>query len=253
MKKPIFAANWKMNHGPDAAREFMRTFLGAYPRDDQRTVIIFPSAIAAAAVAESLSGRPDVLLGVQNIHTADSGAFTGETSAGMAREAGARVVLVGHSERRHVFGERDDDCADKVAAAARAGLLPLLCIGEQLDQREGGVAADVVLGQLRAGVAQLEGPARSKLAIAYEPVWAIGTGRNATPADATAIHAVIRNELGSLIGEHAARVPVLYGGSVNKSNARALLDAEGVDGLLVGGASLEAAAWAAIARSVEHG
>lgn len=249
MKKPIFAANWKMNHGPASARAYMLDFLQGFPRDDQSTVIFFPPAIAVSAVVETLSARPDVMVGVQNIHGADSGAFTGETSASMARDAGARVALVGHSERRHVFGETDSECADKCAAAARAGLLPMLCVGELLAQREAGDTANVVLAQLREGLSKLEASARAKLAIAYEPVWAIGTGLTATPDDASTIHALIRAELKTLVGEYASRVPVLYGGSVNRSNARALLDAEGVDGLLVGGASLDAAGWLAITRT----
>lgn len=238
-----------MHHGPSAAREFMREFLSRYPRNNERTIIFFPAAIAIAAVAEAVGSRSDVLVGVQNIHTADKGAFTGETSAVMARDAGARVALVGHSERRHVFGETDVECAEKVAAAERAGLTPMLCVGETLEQREAGATQSVVLQQLETGISKLARNANSKLLLAYEPVWAIGTGRNATPADASAIHEILRAKLRELLGEGGARVPILYGGSVNAGNAEPLLAADGVDGLLVGGASLEPGSWLTIARS----
>jgi triosephosphate isomerase (TIM) len=250
MKKPVLAANWKMHHGPSAAREFMREFLDRYPRNNDRTIIFFPSAVAITAVAEQVGSRSDILVGVQNIHTADNGAFTGETSAVMARDAGARVALVGHSERRHVFGEADAECAEKVAAAERAGLTPMLCVGETLEQRDAGSAESVVVQQLETGISKLARNANSKLLLAYEPVWAIGTGRNATPADASAIHAVLRAKLKELLGEGGGRVPILYGGSVNAGNAGPLLAADGVDGLLVGGASLDAGSWLTIARSV---
>lgn len=249
MKKPVLAANWKMHHGPSAAREFMREFLSRYPRNNERTIIFFPSAVAIAAVAEAVGSRSDILVGVQNIHTADNGAFTGETSAVMARDAGARIALIGHSERRHVFGETDAECAEKVAAAERAGITPMLCVGETLAQRESGAAEAVVLNQLETGIGKLARNANSKLLVAYEPVWAIGTGRNATPADASAIHAILRAKLKELLGEGGARVPILYGGSVNAGNSEPLLSADGVDGLLVGGSSLEASSWLSIARS----
>ncbi len=249
MKKPVLAANWKMHHGPSAAREFMREFMARYPRNNDRTIIFFPSAVAIAAVAEAVGSRSDILVGVQNIHTADNGAFTGETSAVMARDAGARVALIGHSERRHVFGETDAQCAEKVAAAERAGITPMLCVGETLAQREAGEAESVVVSQLEIGLEKLARNANSKLLVAYEPVWAIGTGRNATPADASAIHAVLGAKLRDLLGDGGSRVPILYGGSVNAGNSEPLLSAAGVDGLLVGGASLEASSWLSIARS----
>ena len=249
MHRPVLAANWKMNHGPSTAREFMRSFLAHYPRRSDRTVVFFPPAASLPAVVESLHGRPDLMAGVQNIHWEDKGAFTGETSASIAREAGARVVLVGHSERRHVFGETDEQTARKCAAAARAGLLPMLCVGEKLEERERGDTEQVVLRQLRAGVAALDAAHVATMLIAYEPVWAIGTGRTATPGDASAVHAVIRAALHDVIGEKAGHSAILYGGSVNRDNARSLLTAPDVDGLLVGGASLDAEGWATIART----
>ncbi len=249
MKSPIFAANWKMHHGPSDATTFMRSFLAHSPRRSDRTVLIFPPALSVAAVVASLHERQDVLVGVQNIHWEDKGAFTGEVSAGIARDAGARVALVGHSERRHVFGETDEETALKCAAAARAGLTPMLCVGELLSEREAGETAAVVLRQLHAGLSRLEPGQLTSLAIAYEPVWAIGTGKTATPDDAATVHAVLRKALRELAGERGAKVPILYGGSVNRGNVSELLAARDVDGVLVGGASLDATGWSAIVGS----
>lgn len=249
MQRPILAANWKMNHGPSDARAFMRTFLAHYARRQDRQVIFFPPAVTVTTVLAALKERTDIQVGVQNIHWEDKGAFTGELSAPMARDAGATLALIGHSERRHVFGETDAETARKVAAAVRAGLIPMLCVGEKLDERESGQTEAVVLRQLRAGIAEVEPHAVGGMLIAYEPVWAIGTGKTATPADASAVHAVIADALRSQVGERARSVPILYGGSVNRGNATALLAAEGVDGLLVGGASLDAEGWTSIARA----
>lgn len=249
MQRPVFAANWKMHHGPSDARAFLRSFLAHYARRPDRQVIFFPPAVSLAAVVDGLKERQDIQVGVQNIHWEDKGAYTGETSAGMARDAGADLALVGHSERRHVFGETDEHTAAKVAAAVRAGLVPMLCVGERLEERERGETESVVLRQLRAGIAKVEPHAVAGMLFAYEPVWAIGTGRNATPGDAAAIHGVIRRELLSILGEKAKAVPILYGGSVNRGNAQSLLEAADVGGLLVGGASLEAEGWSTIVRT----
>jgi triosephosphate isomerase len=245
-RRPVLAANWKMNHGPTAASAFLSSFLSRYAPRDDRTVILFPSALALAAVREGIAARPDIRLGVQNVSAAEKGAFTGENSAAIARDAGARFVLVGHSERRHLYGETDADTADKVARVAAEGLVPVLCVGETIGEREAGETDAVVLRQLRAGLSTI-GPATvGEAIVAYEPVWAIGTGRTATPQDASSAHAAIRRELGVLVGAAGAEVPILYGGSVNASNAAALLAAPEVDGLLVGGASLDPESWASI-------
>ena len=248
-RTPIFAANWKMNSGPSEARTFMRVFLARYARRPDRTVMFFPPALSLAAVRDSLRERSDILTGVQNIHWEAKGAFTGENSAPIAADAGATHVLVGHSERRHVFGETDEQTAKKCAAAFAAGLVPMLCVGEKLEERERGETEKVVVRQLRAGLSALSNAQVGATIIAYEPVWAIGTGVTATPADATAVHVAIRAELKSIAGEHGSAVPILYGGSVNAQNVRSLLDAKGVDGVLVGGASLDAEGWATIVRS----
>ncbi len=249
MKLPIFAANWKMNHGPTDARAFMKSFLAHYPRQHDRKVLFFPNALSVTTVAELVRERPDLEVGVQNIHFEDKGAFTGENSAPMARDAGATHVLVGHSERRHVFGESDEQAGRKVQAAIRAGLTPVLCVGELLEERERGETEAVVLRQLRAGIAGLEAAQVASMLFAYEPVWAIGTGRTATPADANAVHTAIRAALREAVGERAMGVPILYGGSVSRSNAPQLLAEEEVDGVLVGGASLDADGWNAIVRA----
>lgn len=249
MQRPIFAANWKMHHGPSDAKAFLRTFLAHYARRPDRQVIFFPPAVSLTTVLESLKERPDIQVGVQNIHAEDKGAFTGEHSAPMMRDAGAHVALVGHSERRHVFGETDEETARKVAAAVRAGLQPMLCVGEKLDERERGETASVVLRQLRAGVSKSEPLALANLLVAYEPVWAIGTGKTATPEDASATHSIIRAELQALLADRGKSIPILYGGSVNRGNAAALLASDGVDGLLVGGASLDAEGWSSIVRT----
>jgi triosephosphate isomerase len=247
IRPPVLAANWKMNLGPAAARAYIARFVERYRARDDRTVLVFPPAISIQVVVESLAGRADIGVGVQHIWTEDKGAFTGETSAPMAREAGARYALVGHSERRHVFGESDAETAKKCAAAVRNGLVPILCVGETLREREAGTTHDVVLRQLRNGIAELPRDVVAAMAFAYEPVWAIGTGRTATPSDASEVHAVIRDALTESVGsKQDVLSPILYGGSVNASNAADLLAAHGIDGLLVGGASLDPDVWAAI-------
>ncbi len=249
MKRPVLAANWKMNSGPTAAKSFMETFLAAYQPRSDRTVIIFPPAVTLSTVSAAASGRADVVAGIQNIHWAEKGAFTGETSAPMAKDAGARVVLVGHSERRHVFGETDAECAKKCVAAAKAGLTFMLCVGETIAQREARQTEQIVTHQLREGLSQIPNLISTDFLLAYEPVWAIGTGLTASAGDASAIHTVLRSELREMIGTRCDEIPILYGGSVNADNAAGLLAAPEVDGLLVGGASVDAASWLAIAQT----
>ena len=249
MKRPVLAANWKMNNGPTAAKNFMHAFLASYPPRNDRTVIIFPPTVSLTTVASAASTRTDVLAGIQNVHWADKGAFTGEVSAPMAKDAGAAVVLVGHSERRHVFGETDAQSAQKCAAASRATLAFMLCVGETLQQREAGETESLVIRQLREGLSLTPNLISADFMLAYEPVWAIGTGLTASAGDASAIHTVLRSELRDMIGTRADEIPILYGGSVNATNAAGLLVAPEVDGLLVGGASVDAASWRSIATS----
>ena len=247
LRAPVLAANWKMHHGPPAARAFVAEFLARYTPRADRSIVLFPPAVSLFAAAEARGDRADVHLGVQNVHAEEKGAFTGETSAPMAREAGAELALVGHSERRHVFGETDDETARKCAIAAKSGLVPMLCVGERLEEREAGETEAVVIRQLRAGLRLVSGVAAGGVLVAYEPVWAIGTGRTATPEDASAVHIAIRRELQSIMPGVGDATPILYGGSVNPGNAAALLAAPEVGGLLVGGASLDVASWMAIA------
>jgi triosephosphate isomerase len=247
---PIFAGNWKMHNGPTEAKQFFASFLSACPAQGDRSIVFFPPALTFAAAAEAVTGRDDISLGVQNIYWEPKGAFTGETSAGIAADAGAKLVLVGHSERRHVFGETDEETHRKVGAALSAGLTPILCVGEQLEEREAGQAAAVVERQLRAVFQDLAAEEAARVLIAYEPVWAIGTGRTASPADAREMHAAVRAYLESRYGADRARaIPVLYGGSVKPDNAAQLIAEEGVDGLLVGGASLDPEGFARICAS----
>jgi len=247
--RPVLAANWKMNLGTVEAGAFLDGFLSRYAPRDDRTVILFPSALVVSTVRDGTRKRPDIQLGVQNVSTEEKGAFTGENSAAMAAGAGASFVLVGHSERRHVFGEADAQAAQKCARVVEHGLVPLLCVGETIEQRERGETGEVVLHQLRAGLSMLSHEAIRDMIVAYEPVWAIGTGRTATPQDATDVHLVLRAALAGLVGEDARGIPLLYGGSVNAKNSSALLAAHEVDGLLVGGASLDPVQWAEICGS----
>jgi triosephosphate isomerase (TIM) len=249
VRRPVFAGNWKMNRGPREATSFFDTFLAHYLPHDDRTVLFLPPAISFAAAARAIRERPDIALGVQNAHWEKNGAFTGEIAAAMAAEAGARYLLAGHSERRHIFGETDEQVGLKAAAALAAGLIPLVCVGETLEQRRAGELTDVLLRQLDAATRHLADHAATVLVIAYEPVWAIGTGVNATPADAADAHRIVRDRLADRFGPVAAAIPILYGGSVKPDNAAELLAAPGVDGLLVGGASLDPTGFAHIANT----
>ena len=249
MRTPVIAGNWKMHHAPADARRFLRAFRPSWP-GTRPDILLFPAAISFAAARSALPHRPVIQLGVQNIHPEPRGAFTGEVSAPMARAAGASHALVGHSERRHLFGESDGDAAAKARAAADAGLVPVVCVGETLPERRAGRAGEVIVRQLDAVIAALT-PADEPI-IAYEPVWAIGTGETATPLDAAAAHGILRRRLAELWGATpAAALRILYGGSVNPGNAARLLASDDIDGVLVGGASLDPGSFARIAEAVE--
>jgi triosephosphate isomerase len=241
----IFAANWKMHHGPAAARELVRAVLARVRPKEGRTLLFFPPAVSLPAVAAEVAGRKDAAAGIQNIYFEPKGAFTGEVSAPIAAVAGATWVLVGHSERRHKFGETDEESGKKVRAALASGLKVMLCVGEQLAERQAGSTESVVLRQLEAGLSGLDAAAVARIVIAYEPVWAIGTGVTATPQDAAAVHRTIRGWLKDRTPA-ATRSHILYGGSVSAKNAAELLAEEELDGVLVGGASLEAEGWIGI-------
>jgi triosephosphate isomerase len=250
-QKPVLAGNWKMNHGPSDAARFFADFLAVHAPREAGSVVFFPPALSLAAAREAVQGRPDVRLGVQNVHWEAGGAFTGETSVSIAADAGAQLVLVGHSERRWVFGETIEDTVKKVRAVLDAGLVPVLCVGEKIEERRAGRQDDVVAEQLRPVLDAVSRDEARSLVIAYEPVWAIGTGVNATPDDAGAMHRFVRERLVEKYGGDVAEaVPILYGGSVKPDNAAELLAVDGVDGVLVGGASLDPRGFAAICAAV---
>jgi triosephosphate isomerase len=238
----LFAANWKMNHGPAEAREFAKKFLSLTSPVEGRSLWFYPPVVSLAALSQAMQGRPDIRVGAQNAHWELKGAFTGEVSIPMVMEAGARILLAGHSERRYLFGETDEQVAKKARAALASGITPLVCVGETLAERDGGRTEQVIVRQLGALLAVLQLADWSRLVLAYEPVWAIGTGKNATPDDAAQIHELIRMELGR--NSVSGRVPILYGGSVNAGNVASLLTRPQLDGVLVGGASLDAEGWA---------
>jgi len=245
--RPIIAGNWKMHHGPSATRDFFERLSGE-PGLEGAELILFPPALSLAAALAARGALP-VALGVQNVHWEERGAFTGELSPAMAFEAGATCALVGHSERRHLFGETDDEVGRKAAALRAAGLTPVVCVGETLDQRRAGKLEEVLTRQVVSALDALAGGS-GRVLFAYEPVWAIGTGETATPADAASAHALVRARLRAGAADpDLGAAPILYGGSVRPDNAGELLAAPGVSGLLIGGASLDPAHFAAIARA----
>ncbi len=248
MRRLLFAANWKTHLGPDDARAYLKLFRARYNRHEDRDVWFFPPAVSLEAAAQAARERADLLVGIQDIYWEPKGAFTGAVSAPLALQAGARATLIGHSERRHVFGETDDDTRRKMGAALAGGLVPVLCVGETLAQRDAGHTLAVVVRQLSAALGSLDAAALSRVVVAYEPVWAIGTGRNATPQDAAAVHREIRGWLQGR-GAPVPGLRVLYGGSVNAKNAAALLAERELDGVLVGGASLDAEGWAQLVQT----
>jgi len=242
---PLIAGNWKMNGLASSLAEGRAIAQGA--RGAAARVAICPPAILISRMAEAVAGSP-VLVGGQDAHWDDAGAFTGDISAEMLADAGAKLVILGHSERRDAYRESDEMVARKVQAALRHGLEPIVCVGETLQEREAGQALAVVTGQARGSLpAELKGQA---FAVAYEPVWAIGTGLTPTIPQIEQIHGAIRAVLNERFGPDADRAPILYGGSVKPANAAEILHAREVGGALVGGASLKAADFLAIVRAV---
>ncbi|RJP39706.1 MAG: triose-phosphate isomerase [Phycisphaerales bacterium] len=255
MRKPLAAGNWKMHKTLAEARALvsaLRAGLEARPGISGRVdVAIFPPATLLFPIAKAVDGSP-IVFGAQNAHFEAQGAFTGEVSVPMVKETGAATVLVGHSERRHVFGESADILTRKVAAVLGAGLTCVYCVGETLDEREAGRTERVVGDQLDAALGG--GMDLVRVVIAYEPVWAIGTGRTATPQTAQQAHAFIRARLSEMYGQSAAAATrILYGGSVKPGNAAELMAGPDVDGVLVGGACLVADDFLAIIDAVAAG
>ncbi len=249
MRRKFVAGNWKMNKTAEEGAALARELVKALADGGKADVAVCPPFTALAAVGAELSGS-QIALGAQNMHWEKSGAFTGEVSSGMLLAAGCKYVILGHSERRGLFGETDEAVNRKLHAALAAGLAPIVCVGEVLAEREAGKTLEVVSGQVRKSLASLDARDMLKVTLAYEPVWAIGTGRNATPEQAQEVHAAVRGLLAEIFGAATAEaVRIQYGGSVNAANAKAILSMPDVDGALVGGASLKAADFAAIVRS----
>ena len=245
VRKPIIAGNWKMNKTLDAARSLaIEVKNKTLNFTDSVDVVVCPTFTSLAAVADVLKGS-GVGLGAQNLYWEEKGAYTGEISAGMLVDAGCGYVILGHSERRKYFGETDADVSRKAHAAQAAGLIPFICVGETLEEREAGTMKDVVRGQVLGSLRDVTGENILQAVLAYEPVWAIGTGKTATPEQAQEVHAFIRNILIDLYGlEVALRVRIQYGGSVKPDNVKDLMAQPDIDGALVGGASLEADSFA---------
>lgn len=246
MRKKIVAGNWKMN----GSYELINTLVPALAEEakqSQAEILVCPPSLYVAEVQRQAGGR--LYVGAQNCHEAESGAFTGEISAGMLAELQLSHVLVGHSERRAIYGETDELITAKTKAAMEKGLVVVLCVGETLEERESGRTLDVVLGQVKAVVEQIELADWSKLVVAYEPVWAIGTGKTASSEQAQEVHRSIRETLAGFSQEHADAMRILYGGSVKAANAAELFACPDIDGGLVGGASLSVDEFISICRA----
>lgn len=248
MRKKLIAANWKMNKTPDETREFFRDFLPLVAGHSRDEIVVCPPYTDVDAAMAAVHGSR-VAIGVQNVHWKAEGAYTGEISAGMLLCLGVTHVIVGHSERRQYFGETDDTVNLRLKTALESGLTPICCVGEVLEEREAGMTDDVLRRQCVRAFHAISSKKAAKLVVAYEPVWAIGTGKTATPQLAAEAHAVIRREAAEVFGEDfASTLRILYGGSVKPENAATLMAQEEIDGALVGGASLDPKSFAAIVK-----
>lgn len=242
-KNKIFAANWKLNKNPMQTREFFKNFLSGMGSTENGQVCFFPSATCLEATADVLKNTK-IKFGSQNCCSLSQGAFTGEISAQVVKDLGGTMVLVGHSERRKIFLETDAMIADKVAHVQSLGLVPMFCIGETLEEREANQVKQVLETQIKVGISKAN--SSLPLIVAYEPVWAIGTGKIATPAQVMETHQMVYD---LLVGFGFKSAPILYGGSVKPDNSKELLQISHVDGFLVGGASLDPVSFLAIAKS----
>jgi triosephosphate isomerase len=248
MRKKVLAANWKMYKTPDDTRAYFRDFLPLVAGHDRDEIVVCPPYTDVDAAIASARGS-NVAIGVQNVHWKADGAYTGEISAPMLLSLGVTHVIVGHSERRQYFGETDDTVNLRLKTALESGLTAICCVGEVLEEREAGLTDDVLRRQCVRAFHAISAKKAEKLIVAYEPVWAIGTGKTATPELAAEAHAVIRREATEIFGEDfAARLRILYGGSVKPNNVSSLMTQEEIDGALVGGASLDPKSFAAIVK-----
>jgi triosephosphate isomerase len=246
MRRPVIAGNWKMYKTQAEARAYFSALVPLVRDTVHCDIIVAPAFTAIPASVEAVKGTP-IMIAAQDMHGEPEGAFTGEVSATMLVEAGCRAVIIAHSERRQFVGETDERANVKIKAALAAGLTPILCVGELLADREGGKMAEVLERQFRGGLAALTGAEFSRIILAYEPVWAIGTGRTATPEMAAEAHRFLRQlAVASFTPERAAGLRILYGGSVKPDNIKGLMAQVEIDGALVGGASLNAEAFASI-------
>jgi triosephosphate isomerase (TIM) len=248
MRKKLMAANWKMNKTPDETRDFFRDFLPLVAGHSRDEIVVCPPYTDVDAAIAGAQGS-SVAIGVQNVHWKAEGAYTGEISVVMLLALGVTHVIIGHSERRQYFGETDDTVNLRLKTALEAGLTPICCVGEVLEEREAGLCDDVLRRQCVRAFHAISAKKAAKLVVAYEPVWAIGTGKTATPEIAAEAHAVIRREAAGVFGEEfAMKLRILYGGSVKPDNASILMAQEEIDGALVGGASLDPKSFAAIVK-----
>jgi triosephosphate isomerase len=248
MRKKLIAANWKMYKTPEQTRAFFSVFLPLVKDHLRDEIVVCPPFIDIPAAVEAVRGS-SVEVGAQNMHWEMEGAFTGEVSAVKIAAAGCTHVIIGHSERRQFFGETDDTVNRKLKVALDTGLTPIVCVGEMLEEREAGITDDVLRRQCGVGFRGISGERAERLVVAYEPVWAIGTGKTATPQIAAEAHRTIRNEAAKAFGkEFADEMRILYGGSVKPDNSRHLMAESEIDGALVGGASLDPNSFSAIVK-----
>jgi len=247
-RKKLMAANWKMYKNPDQTRDFFRDFLPLVAGHTRDEIVICPPCINLCAAVEASKGS-NVNIGAQNLYWEKEGAYTGEICPSMLLDVGCTHAIIGHSERRQYFGETDDMVNFKLKAALESGLTPIVCVGEVLEEREADLTEDVLRRQCLRAFHAISGKKAAKLVVAYEPVWAIGTGKTATPALASEAHLLIRGEAAKAFGEEfSTHLRILYGGSVKPENAKALMAEEEIDGALVGGASLDPKSFAAIVK-----
>ena len=247
-RKALIAANWKMFKTPAEAEGFVKAFLPLIASHTRDEIALFPSPVLLPTVVEATRGSK-VSVGAQNIHFAEEGAYTGETSVLQLKAVGGTHTLIGHSERRQYFAETDEIVNKKLHTALKHGIVPVVCVGEVLAEREAGRTATVLKSQVIGAFDGIAPEAAAQIVIAYEPVWAIGTGKTATPEIAADAHRIIRSEVAKVLGaDVAVKMRILYGGSVKPDNATALISQEEIDGALVGGASLKPDSFAAIAK-----
>ncbi len=249
MRRKIVAGNWKMNKTASEAAALIDGIKAATAGIDQVDIVVCPPFTDLKDAAAACAGS-NVALGAQNVHWAESGAYTGEISAAMLKEIGVQYVIIGHSERRQYFGETDDSVNQRTKAALAAGFTPIVCVGETLQEREAGKIEEVIVRQVTEGFKGLSSAELAKLVVAYEPVWAIGTGLTATPAQAQEVHALIRRTLAAISdGATAETIRIQYGGSMKPANAKELMDQPDIDGGLIGGAALKADSFADIIKA----